>query len=135
MKFPTLYHKGKGGAMYQWTIWTDGDTIYTEHGQVGGSLMRTPGIVCVSKNVGRANETTPKQQAEAEAKAMWIYKVERKYSETQADAEEEVFLPMLAHDYKKKKGKGITFPCDVQPKLDGVRAMAFWEGDRVVLPS
>lgn len=30
--------------------------------------------------------------------------------------------PMLAYDYKKKK-EYIKFPCYVQPKLDGVRAV------------
>ena len=82
MTFPILYHKGKGGALVQWRIWTRGDTIFTEHGQVGGKLQLTPGIKCESKNVGRSNETTPEEQANSEAKAMWIFKVERKYSET-----------------------------------------------------
>jgi DNA ligase-1 len=40
---------------------------------------------------------------------------------------------MLAHDFKKKKGRGIEYPCDCQPKLDGVRAMAYWEDGHVVL--
>jgi DNA ligase-1 len=35
-------------------------------------------------------------------------------------------LPMLAYDYNKKKDK-IEFPCFVQPKLDGVRAL-FYNG-------
>jgi len=135
-EFPTLYHKGKGGSFVQWDIWVEGDTIYTKHGQVNGKLQITPGIKCESKNVGRSNETTPEEQAFSEAKAMWTYKIERKYSETKADAEEEVFLPMLAHDFKKlspRKRSSIHYPVDVQPKLDGVRAMAFWDEDRVVL--
>ena len=33
-------------------------------------------------------------------------------------------LPMLAHDYNKDK-KHITYPCFVQPKLDGVRALFY----------
>jgi DNA ligase-1 len=133
MKFPTLYHKGKGGALVQWDIWTLGNVITTRHGQVGGKLQTTPGIVCEGKNIGKSNETTPEEQAISEAKSMWTYKVERKYSETEEDAQEEVFLPMLAADFKKRKGKGVRYPVDVQPKLDGVRAMAYWEGDRVVL--
>ena len=35
-------------------------------------------------------------------------------------------LPMLAYDYNKKKDK-VTYPCFVQPKLDGVRAL-FYNG-------
>jgi ATP-dependent DNA ligase len=134
--FPTLYHRGKGGSLVQWNIWVEDDTIFTEHGQVGGKLQTTPGIICESKNVGRSNETTPEEQAFSEAKAMWTFKIERKYSETMEDALEEVFLPMLADNFKKispKKKASITYPVDVQPKLDGVRAMAFWDEDRVVL--
>jgi len=33
-------------------------------------------------------------------------------------------LPMLAYDYNKKKDK-VIFPCFVQPKLDGVRALFY----------
>ena len=130
--FPILYHKGKTGAMVQWKIWTIGDTIYTEHGQVGGKLQLSPKKATV-KNVGRANATTATEQAILEAKSMWVFKKERKYSETKEAAQIEIFLPMLAHDFKKKKGRGIEYPCDCQPKLDGVRAMAYWEDGHVVL--
>jgi ATP-dependent DNA ligase len=135
-ELPTLYHKGKTGAVVQWDIWTEGDTIYVRHGQIGGKLQLTPGVQCTGKNIGKSNETTPEKQAILEAKAMWTNKVERKYSETLEEAQEEIFLPMLAHDFKKltDKAKGnIQYPIDVQPKLDGVRAMAYWEDGRIVL--
>ena len=123
MKFPILYHEGKGGAIVQWEIWTERNIIYAKHGQVNGKLQTTPGIVCEGKNIGKSNETTPEKQAIVEAKSMWTNKVERKYSETKEDAQKEVFLPMLAGDFKKRNGKGVTYPADVQPKLDGVRAI------------
>lgn len=129
---PTLYHKGKTGAIVQWDIWTVGDTIFVRHGQVGGKLQLSP-KKAKAKNVGRANATTPEQQAIIEAEAMWKNKRDRKYSETPEQAEEILYLPMLAADYKKKKGKGIKFPADGQPKLDGVRATAFWHGDSIYL--
>jgi ATP-dependent DNA ligase len=138
-KFPKLYHKGKTGAMVQWCVWIEGDTIYTEHGQVGGKLQITPGVKCEAKNVGKANATTPESQAVAEARAMWVFKVERKYSETQEDAQIELFLPMLSKTFKdlkkpkEKWGHGIKYPCDVQPKLDGVRCMAYWVEDEIYL--
>ncbi len=137
-RYPTLYHKGKTGAMVQWTVWTKGDTIFAEHGQVGGKLQVTPGIVCTGKNIGKSNEATPEEQAVQEAKAMWVYKLERKYSETPDAAQEEVFLPMLAKPFKDPKKPGVynkhaEFPVDVQPKLDGARALAYWEDGHVVL--
>jgi DNA ligase-1 len=133
MKLPILYHKAKGGDLRQWRVWSDGDTIYTEYGQVGGKLQ-TSSKKAVSKNVGRSNATTPEAQAKAEAESLWRFKVERKYSETKEDAQEELSLPMLAHKYEDKK-KGVLFPAWVQPKLDGVRCLAAWDGNSIALTS
>lgn len=138
MKFPTLYHKAKTGAIHQWTIWTEGADIVTEYGQVGGQ-MQYARRTAEGKNIGRSNETSPAEQAVCEAKSDWTYRVERKYAETMEAAQEEVFLPMLAKTFKDQKkpqskwGRGVTYPCDVQPKLDGVRCMAFWDGNEIYL--
>lgn len=131
-QFPTLFHKGKTGAIVQWDIWTEAADIVTRYGQIGGKLQ-TARSAAEAKNIGKANATTPAEQAIKEAQAMWKKRIEQKYSETVEESKEEVFLPMLAADAKKKKFKGIHFPADVQPKLDGVRAMAYWEGNRVIL--
>jgi DNA ligase 1 len=131
-QFPTLFHKGKTGAIVQWDIWTEGADIVTRYGQIDGKLQLARSTA-EAKNVGKANETTGPEQAIKEAKAMWKKRIDGKYSETVEASKEMVFLPMLAADAKKKKFKGIHYPADVQPKLDGVRAMAYWEGDRVVL--
>lgn len=133
MKLPILYHKAKGGDLRQWTVWADGDTIYTEYGQVGGKLQVSE-KKAIAKNVGRANATTPAEQAKLEADSLWRFKVERKYSETKEDAQEELRLPMLAHKYADKQ-KHVVFPAWVQPKLDGVRCLASWEGDEIALTS
>jgi ATP-dependent DNA ligase len=134
MKFPRLYHKGKSGTLVQWDIWTEGNTIFVRHGQLNGKIQSTPGIVCEGKNTGKSNETSPEEQAIAEAKSMWIYKLERKYSETQEDAQEEVFLPMLAGKFTSRKNK-IKYPVSVQRKIDGLRCVASWSGDNVRLMS
>lgn len=131
MRFPTLYHKGKNGEIYRWTIWAEGNKIITEHGHLGG-VMQYSQRTAEGKNIGRSNETTPEEQAVKEARSMWINKVERKYSETVEAAQEEVFLPMLAHSFKDPKKPGVysnkvIYPADIQPKLDGVRCMAFWD--------
>jgi ATP-dependent DNA ligase len=137
-QFATLYHKGSKGTIYSWKIWTEGADIVTEYGQIDGK-KQTARKTSTPKNVGRANETTPEEQALSEAQSMWTFKVERKYRESIDDAQEqEVFLPMLAAGFEKRRGKkkdGHTYPCDVQPKLDGVRCLAFWEGEEVKLMS
>ena len=132
-KLETLYHQGKTGAIVQWDIWTEGADICTEYGQIGGK-MQTARKTATPKNVGRANATTADEQAILEAKAMHKKRLDGKYSLTIEDAKKEVFLPMLAASFDKRKDK-VTYPVDVQPKLDGVRCLAYWDGDSVKLMS
>ena len=51
-----------------------------------------------------------------------------KYSLSIRSAKKEVFLPMLASSFDKRKDK-VAYPLDVQPKLDGVRCLAYWDND------
>jgi len=132
-KLETLYHQGKTGAIVQWDIWTEGADICTEYGQIGGK-MQTSRKTATPKNVGRANATSADEQAILEATAMHKKRLDGKYSLTIEDAKKEVFLPMLAGDFEKRKDK-VTYPVDVQPKLDGVRCLAYWDGDSVKLMS
>jgi DNA ligase 1 len=131
-EWPKLYHKDKTGKLRFWFVIADGDAVQVEHGQVNGSSVSAMRRA-TPKNVGRSNETTAEQQAVLEAAAMHKFKLDRKYSLTPEEAQDVVPLPMLAKDFKK--AKNIQYPVDVQPKLDGVRAIARWEGDRVVLIS
>lgn len=133
MKFPTLYHKGKTGKVVEWNIWTEGAEIHVEWGQVGGKKQSTM-TIAKAKNVGKKNEIDPVKQAEIEAAAEHKHNLDRKYSLSIEESKETVFLPMLAHEFEKKKHK-LVYPVDVQPKLDGNRAMAYWEDDKVILMS
>ena len=127
----TLYRKGKKGETLVWRTWAKDGFIYTEHGQEGGQLQVSEKEV-YPKNIGKANETTKEEQAVKESQALYKNKLTRKYRETKEEADAGVFLPMLAKKYDEKK---VNFPCYLQPKLDGVRCMAYWEGDRIILLS
>jgi len=132
-KLETLYHQGKTGAIVQWDIWTEDADICTEYGQMGGKMQNSR-KTATPKNVGRANATTADEQAVLEAIAMHKKRLDGKYSLTIEDAKKEVFLPMLAASFDKRKDK-VIYPVDVQPKLDGVRCLAYWDGDSVKLMS
>ena len=81
---------------------------------------------CEAKNVGKSNATTPESQAYIEAQAKLTEKMRLGYFNSIEEAQEkggkDFLLPMLAKDFKKEMKK-VTFPCYVQPKLDGMRAL------------
>jgi DNA ligase-1 len=142
---PTLYKRGTTGAIQTWTCYTfensDGHgVVKVIHGQQGSENMQTgEDIIKAGKNVGRANETTPFEQAKAEAKSKWEKKIKGGYSENFDKAESgdkglPSIDPMLAHPWEKQ-GKAITFPCHTQPKLDGLRLIAVVENGKARLYS
>ena len=136
--FPTLQGEATTGKAKVWSIRVidrDGHgVIETSHGYLGGKIQTNEKVISAGKNIGKKNETSPFQQAVSEARAAWIKKKESGYTEADEEKSEEVVvtrgkgivddvpLPMLAHEYQKR-GKGFGFPCFVQPKLDGTRAV------------
>ena len=121
-KFPILFKYTQKGQIQQWQITADSDSFWTTEGIQGGTLTTSKPTVCKSKNVGRANETTPKEQALAEAQAKWQKKVDSGYNEVLTD-EKKFFEPMLAHEVGKYEKLLFTVPTYIQPKLDGLRAI------------
>lgn len=131
MKLPILYKKTSTGADQMWEIHTSGNAIITRYGQVNGKIQETVDLVKSGKNQGRSNATTPKEQAELEAKALWDKKLKKGYVQSLDDARagkvdsiiEGGYFPMLAHKYNER-GDDVIFPAFLQPKLDGHRCTA-----------
>jgi ATP-dependent DNA ligase len=133
-ELPTLYHRGKSGGVYSWRVWTEGADVVTEYGLVDGE-KQVARKAATPKNVGRSNATTAEEQAVLEARSLWQNKRDRKYFESVEEAMGELIRPMLAHDFEKRRERNVAYPAYVQPKLDGVRALAFWDGSRVEVMS
>ena len=134
MKLPTLYKLTATGATQMWEIEVKGSTIIERWGQLDGKIQSTEDTITVGKNLGKANATSPKEQAEAEAKAKWIKKKDtRGYVENLKRAEkgendfEGGISPMLAHKFSEH-GDKIIYPCYAQPKLDGLRILMDKDG-------
>lgn len=122
-KLPTMYALAKGGKIKQWDVSAEDGVITVTHGYMDGK-KQTKLTTCKGKNKGRKNETTAEVQAEKEAQSKWTKQFDKCYRDS-IDAAQSVgeLLPMLAADYTKV-GHRIKFPCEVSPKLDGVRAIA-----------
>ena len=124
--WPRLFKTGSKGAEQQWDISVlgndSGASIAVEHGQAGGKIQTAVTRITEGKNKGRKNETSPLQQACLEAQAKWLKQKDKGYSEERGGASMEL-KPMLAHKYEDCRGK-VGFPAYLQPKLDGVRAVA-----------
>jgi DNA ligase-1 len=143
--WPTLYQKTATGAIQSWEISTTGNpvagaAIIIEFGHHEGKKQVLRDSIRSGKNVGRANETTPEQQAEAEAEAKWTKQKKKGYVESIEAAiadkvDSSVIMggvePMLAPNKSYPKdnevAKRIKFPCSAQPKLDGMRCVAVIE--------
>lgn len=122
IKQPILFKYTQKGQVQQWQITSAGDSFWTEEGIQGGTITKSLPTVCKSKNVGRSNETTPSEQALAEAKAKWQKKVDSGYNE-KLTKDKKFFEPMLAHELSKYKKLLFTVRTFIQPKLDGLRSI------------
>ena len=124
-EFPTLYKYNNSGKAQQWRIVVDGETYYTIEGLVNCKLTTTYPTTCVGKNIGKANETTPHEQAILTAKSKWQKKLDSNYNVV-LTTEKANYEPMLAFDYfdfPKYQKMLFTIPTYVQPKLDGMRVV------------
>lgn len=128
MKFVTLYGKDRAGGLKIWEVSTQGNAITVLFGKLGGK-MQSKTTYAESKNVGRANETSPDRQAEIEAEAKWVKQQKKGYFTTKEEALGYVnSMPMKAQNYNDYAHK-VEFPCYVQPKLNGRRMLIDSEGN------
>lgn len=113
-----------------WTITVEDDGYYTSAGMVGGKIRDTNPKKVKGKNIGKKNETSPFQQALAEATSQWTEKLHNgltteKENAVCAEEGKKFYSVMLA----KKHGDTELTPqmfregIYVQPKLDGIRGV------------
>ena len=139
-ELPTLYGRATTGKIKMWkaTVTKLGDgTAYleVEHGYLDGKKQLDSRMIEEGKNIGKANETTPYEQACSEARSSFNKKKDEGYAEAIDDIKDEsagFFLPMLAQKWQDHAAK-IKFPAVVQPKYDGFRCLAKKEDGVVYL--
>jgi len=139
-ELPILFGLSRVGKIKQWQAKVelnedDTATLIIESGYIDGKIRQIPRLIKKGKNVGRSNETTPFQQAIAEATSKWNSKRDENYEPHQIDPNNykpRLMLPQLA----KNSGEGkIVFPCYIQPKLNGVCNLSEICNNSPVLPN
>lgn len=136
--WPALHKLDNKGKVRFWEVQV-GETRpgiwgYTQyHGTLGGRLTSSTTEISAGKNIGKKNETTVQEQCELKAESLWTKKRDRD-GYTESIPTEKPLRPMLAKKYKED-GKHIKFPCFVQPKLNGLRCLAFVKDGHVKLVS
>lgn len=115
----TLYKRDKNDTVRVWKIKVCGDIIYVEYGTDGGKFIKKQQKITEGKNIGKKNETSSNKQAILEAESKIRKKRDEGYCDNVEDDTNQIY-PMLAHAFDKFSHK-ITFPCYIQPKLDGYR--------------
>lgn len=130
----TLYKRNKNNSIQEWSIATEdrgSHAVYeVTFGQLNGRLQCKETVVW-GKNIGKSSETTPYEQAEREAYALIVKQREAGYCDTPKEAMNHIsLLPMLAKNFRDYSHK-ISYPCMVQPKLDGVRCIINRSKDHV----
>lgn len=128
--WPQLYAKTSTGAIKTWQIQVEPfgsyASIRTFYGQLGGKIQEKVEFIKEGKNLGKANATTPYEQALFNAQSDYNKKVDKKYITEIPNGGNEpdhILLPMLAHPFNKRK-HNISYPAFGQPKLNGVRCLA-----------
>lgn len=130
----TLYNLDTKGKVRQWSISViehpDATaTITVAQGLHEGKLTERDTHITKGKNVGRANETTPVEQAVSEAESKVRKQLDKGYQyeipkpETAGRNGLGLVKPMLALSLEKAKGLSLE-DYVVQPKFDGFRMLA-----------
>lgn len=123
---PPLCRYAADGALTVWMIEAMGPEVVSTWGQLGGKYQEAR-YTCTAKNQGQKNATTPERQAIVEARAEWTKQQKKRGYRTTVEAAAAVlndYRPMLAQKYEDRLA-GLVWPVIVQPKLDGLRCLAF----------
>ena len=139
--WPTLYKATVGEGVQEWDISVrqvgKAGVLTIVYGLQGGKKQTKSETIKEGKNAGKKNETTPFQQAVAEAQSRWTKQIERKcYGLTPEESSgKRALAPMLAQVYEKNLKKITWESAFAQPKLDGFRCLARREGNQISLTS
>lgn len=110
--------------------------LYAERGYVGGKIVRNaPTKIYCGKNIGKSNETNMFMQAVSDGTSAWNKKRDAgmtpNVNRVPVDPNK-IYFPMAAKKFTEVwKEENVVYPVYSQPKLDGMRALAVWDGGKL----
>lgn len=113
---------------------------WQEYGQVDGKLTRSAPkhlLKASYENTNRKDRQTKFTQALINARTLYNKKLDEGFVLNLDDIKKQNtnrLVPMALHD-TAKKNITITYPCYVQRKLDGIRALTLYKNDDVIMYS
>lgn len=126
------------GKKLFWQAINKGNVNTYTHGQVGGKAQTKTDEYSAGKNIGKANETTPAEQALFEMETAALKKldggeyvlVRGKMPDhaNHVEVSKDFKQPMKAHKWKEQSHK-MPEKMFAQPKLDGIRCFADQDGN------
>lgn len=146
---PTLVSVDKLGRSNYWSIYTIDNKIYSFSQIDNGKIKSFSPVETFGKNIGKKNETSDQDQAIFQSYSKWSKKHDQGYTsvycdsikthtnnvETKKSSMLTCKLPMLAQKYDERGVKYLNVPFGVSRKLDGIRMIAFKEGQEIIFLS
>ena len=129
--WPTLYSRDNLDRVRVWYIKQDGAAYSVCSGLKDGQHTTTDPTVCKGKNLGKANETSPVEQATKQVEALYKKQIDSNYFEDINEIDNGWLEPQLAFPFKKYpdyldlSGKSKVI---VDHKLNGVCCLATKKG-------
>ena len=114
--------------------------LHTKTGIIDMKITKSAStVIKKGKNIGKSNETNIITQALIEARSKYLKKMDAGYElsiKKDIDNKNKIPYPMSLHLYDNHKHK-LKFPCYIQPKLDGIRLLAYYDikTDKVIFKS
>lgn len=124
-----IYRYDVHGSIRFWKAQRDGRAYRSVTGVIEGTHVESDWRYAEPKNVGRSNETTAEEQADAEIQANYRKRLELGWSYDPATSGSKFIKPMLAAKYDDEIHRFLPDETVfVQPKLDGIRCVVTAEG-------
>jgi len=119
--YKKLYSRDSKNKIRIWWLEQSDGKYRTNAGVQDGKIVTSDWTIAEGKNVGRANETTPTEQATSEIESKYEKQLKTGYSETLGGVDDTGFLePMLAKKLKERLKK-LHFPAMLDRKYNGGR--------------